>query len=118
MENRIVIGSFAIVLFIAGMVLASLGFAATGKVTIFSPSEGATVEVNHPFKLEYEAVPGPNGDHLHLNVDGKREDVIHQLKGATDVEGLSPGKHQVCLAINTKSHVPTGVEQCIDVMAK
>jgi hypothetical protein len=34
------------------------------------------------------------------------------------VDTLSPGKHQICLAVNTKGHVPTGVEECINVISK
>ncbi len=96
----------------------SIAFSAAGKVTISSPAEGATVESTQAFKLSYEADPGPNGDHLHLNVDGKRVDVIHQLKGTTEVGPLAPGMHTVCLAVNTRSHVPTGVEKCINVTSK
>ncbi len=89
-----------------------------GKVTIVSPTEGAVVDSRQAFELSYEADPGPNGDHLHLNVDGKRVDVIRQLKGTEEVGPLSPGKHTVCLAVNTASHVPTGVEECINVTSR
>jgi hypothetical protein len=34
------------------------------------------------------------------------------------VDTLSPGKHHICLAVNTKGHVPTGVEECINVISK
>lgn len=93
-------------------------FAATGKVTIFSPADGSTFGSGDRIVLKYDAVPGPNGDHLHLNVDGKREDVIRRLKGTEEVDPLSPGKHHICLAINTSSHVPTGAEGCIDITVR
>jgi hypothetical protein len=93
----------------------NLALADNGKVTILSPMDGAMVESTDKTELEYEATPGPDGDHLHLNVDGKRVDVIHQLAGTVMVDALPPGKHQICLAVNTKSHVPTGVEECINV---
>ncbi len=112
MDNRILLGIFALLVFGSSMV-----FAAAGKVTITSPADGATVSANDKVVLDYAADPGPEGDHLHLNVDGKRVDVIHQLKGQADV-WLYPGKHNVCLAVNTKAHVPTGVEQCITLTAK
>lgn len=92
--------------------------AADGKVTISAPSDGAAIVANKGFPLTYEADPGYGGDHLHLNVDGKRMDVIRELKGTIEVEPLSPGKHQVCLTVNTKGHVPTGAETCINVTAK
>ena len=92
--------------------------AAAGMVTIFSPLDGATFNSSDRIILKYDAVPGPNGDHLHLNVDGKRMDVIHRLKGTEEVDPLSAGKHHTCLAINTSAHIPTGVEKCIDVTVK
>jgi hypothetical protein len=96
----------------------SLAFAAEGKVTISSPADGAMVSSKDPVKLSYDAVPGPGGDHLHLNVDGKRIDVIHQLKGTAEVPALAPGQHKICLAVNTTGHVPTGVEGCVNVTSK
>lgn len=91
--------------------------AADGKVSISSPSEGAIVAANKGFPLSYEADAG-HGDHLHLNVDGRRMDVIRQLKGTVEVEPLTPGKHQLCLLVNTKGHAPTGAEACVNVTAQ
>lgn len=90
-------------------------YAQEGKVTIMSPANGAMVGSHDKIVLQYEAIPGPNGDHLHLNVDGQRVDVIHRLKGSAEVDPLPPGRHHLCLAVNTKAHVPTGVEGCLDV---
>jgi hypothetical protein len=100
--------------------LASSGsaFAAEGKITISAPANGATVGQNDDVEIIYEAVLGPNGDHLHLYLDNKRIDVLHQLKGKADVGLIPTGKHKICLAENTSSHVPTGVETCIDVTSK
>lgn len=92
--------------------------AADGMIAISSPAEGAMVRAGQKIELSYEADPGDAGDHLHLNVDGKRMDVIRQLKGTVEVDGLTPGKHQLCLLVNTKGHVPTGPETCINVTAK
>ena len=97
---------------------ANLAFAETGKITIISPADGAMVDSYYRTEVKYEAIPGTDGDHLHLNVDGKRVDVIHQLKGTAMVDVLPPGKHRICLAVNTKGHVPTGVEGCINVTSK
>ncbi|HUO44376.1 MAG TPA: hypothetical protein VMT94_05620 [Burkholderiales bacterium] len=105
-------------LLLATLLAAGSALAAEGKVTISAPADGATISSTSPTKLSYEAVPGPTGNHLHLNVDGKRVDVIHELKGTTEFGPLPPGKHQVCLAINTSSHVPTGVEGCVNVVSK
>lgn len=118
MENKIVIAAFVIVLFVTGMGLAFLGFAETARITIFSPDNDSTVAANDVFRLGYEAVPGYEGAHLFLNVDGRRMSIVRRMNGIADVGPLSPGKHRVCLAISTQSNVPTGVERCISVAAR
>ncbi|MFZ2301346.1 MAG: hypothetical protein WAW10_05695 [Gallionella sp.] len=113
MNNKIM--KAAIFSFLLG---SSMAFAVNGKVTISAPADGAMVGSKDSIKLNYEAVPGSDGDHLHLNVDGKRVEVIRQLKGASEVAPLAPGKHQICLVVNTKGHVPTGVEGCVNVTSQ
>ena len=113
MNSRILVPVFFTLLIGSGSVLA-----AEGKVTITSPMNGVMVSQHNNVELSYEAMPGPDGDHLHLNLDGKRIDVIHPMKGTATVGMLEPGKHHICLAVNTKGHVPTGVEACIDVTSK
>lgn len=93
-------------------------YAAGGNITISSPMNGAQVSPHDQVELNYEAVLGPDGDHLHLYLDGKRIDVIRPVKGTASVGMLSPGKHHICLEVNTKAHVSTGVENCIDVTSK
>lgn len=102
-------------MFMSGMVMNQ---PAHDKVTILSPADGATVESDFTFKLKYKAVCGPNGDHLHLSIDGKRVAMIHQRKGTTDIYPLAPGKHQICLSIHTKEQALIGVEKCISVISK
>ena len=113
MNNKILMPALFACLFIS-----SMAFAASGSVTINSPADGATVSSSDKIKLSYEAVPGTEGDHLHLNVDGKRIDVLRQLKGGAEIDPLAPGKHQICLLVNTRAHVPVGIEKCISVTAK
>lgn len=92
--------------------------AADGKVTISSPANDALVSKDADVKLNYEATPGSDGDHLHLYLDGKRIDVIHPMKGTAEVGMLKPGRHHICMTVNTKGHVPASPEACIDVTAK
>ena len=80
--------------FFAFLLASGITFAATGKITITSPAEGAMVGSSGKIKLSYEVDPGPEVDHLHLNIDGKRVDVLRQLKGTTEIGSLAPGKHQ------------------------
>lgn len=101
-------------LLVASLFACGSAFAAEGKVTInsFMPKD---IYSKDKITLDYAAEPGPNGDHLHLNVDGKRIDVIRALKGTTTFGPLPAGAHHVCLAVNTKAHEPTGVESCVDL---
>jgi hypothetical protein len=96
----------------------TMAFADAAMVKITSPANNTMVSKDSNTSLTYEAMPGPDGDHLHLYLDGKRIDVLHPMKGSADVGMLNPGKHHVCLTVNTKSHAPTGAEACIDVTSK
>jgi len=92
--------------------------AADGKITINSPSNGAMLGANAKIMVNYEAMLGANGDHLHLNVDDKRIDVLRQLKGSAELDALKPGKHKICLTENTKAHMATGLESCVEVTSQ
>ena len=104
--------------FFAFLLVSANALATEGKVSISSPANGSTVGHDSNLALNYEAVPGPEGDHLHLYLDGKRVDVIRPMKGTADVGMLVSGKHHICLTVNTRGHVPTGAEACIDVTSK
>lgn len=100
------------------MLLFTSAYADDGSITINSPSNASTVSLNSKIQLEYVATLGSNGDHLHLYVDGSRVDILRKVQGNTELDALPPGKHRICLTINTKSHAPTGVEKCIEVTAQ
>jgi hypothetical protein len=90
----------------------------TGKITISSPADNATVSQHSDVAITYEAVLGDDGDHLHLYLDDKRVDVVRALQGTASVGMLPAGKHRICLVVNTKSHVSTGVQGCVDVTSQ
>jgi hypothetical protein len=113
MHTKILVSALA-----AFLLISAAAFAADGKVTISSPSNGATLNASDKVMVTYDALLGPTGDHLHLYLDGKRIDVLRQAKGSTEVGTLSPGKHHICVEENTKAHVSTGVEGCVDVTVK
>ncbi len=100
------------------LVACAQAFAADGMITIKSPANGAVVNAKSPVPLSYDAAFGKEGDHMHLYVDGNRVDILSQARGTTDLAALSPGKHHICLEVNTKGHVSTGVESCVDVTSK
>jgi hypothetical protein len=31
------------------------------------------------------------------------------------LDAMPPGKHHICLEVDTKAHVSTGVESCVDL---
>ena len=89
--------------------------AAEGSVTIHSPLEGATLDVMEQNKVDYEVVPGPGGDHVHLYVDGEEVAILRQLKGSYTLENLASGQHDLCVKVVNKNHTPIGVEKCVAV---
>jgi hypothetical protein len=93
-------------------------YAAEGSIAISSPANGAMVSSKSKVPLSYSATLSPTGNHWHLNVDGKRVDILRQLKGTAELDPLPAGKHHVCLSENTASHAPTGVETCVDITAQ
>jgi hypothetical protein len=93
-------------------------YAVDGTITISNPANGAMVSSKNKVPVTYAATLGTNGDHLHLYVDGKRVDVLREIKGNADLDPLPVGKHHVCLTVNTNSHAPTGVETCVDITSQ
>lgn len=94
--------------------LATAAQAQPGSVTILSPTNGAKLDAFEQNRIDYEVVPGPKADHVHLYIDGKEVAILRELKGSHALETLSPGNHVVCVKVVNKAHVPTGVEQCIN----
>lgn len=92
--------------------------ATDGRISIQAPMNGAVVKASDTVMISYDADVGTRGDHLHLYLDGKRIDILRKLKGSAEVGMLPPGKHEICLTVNTKSHAPTGVKECVDVTSK
>ena len=92
--------------------------AADGKITINSPANGAVVGTTSKVPVNYEAMLGAKGDHLHLYLDDKRIGVLRQLQGSVELDAMTPGKHKICLTENTKWHMSTGLESCVEVTAQ
>jgi len=95
----------------------SLGLA-QGKAVITSPADGATLDGMDENRVAYDVVYGPRGDHAHLYVDNKEVAILRKPKGSYLLETLSSGKHDLCVKVVNKAHVPTGIEQCIQVTVK
>lgn len=93
-------------------------FAAEPKVVISSPHDGTIFGPGDAVTLVYEAVPGRDDDHLHLNVDGTRMDTLRAMSGKIPVGMLPLGKHRICLTINTRANTPTGVAGCVNVIVQ
>ena len=101
------------------LLLAAPALADEGKITILSPHDGEEVSAGKPLIVSFEAVWGPNGNHLHLYLDNHRLDVIRVPKGSEDIgQYVMAGKHVICLEIETSWHISTGVKQCVTVTAK
>lgn len=89
--------------------------AADASISISSPLDGAKISRKSKIEVSYEVVPGQNGDHVHLYVDGKEAVVLRKLKGSHTVESLDPGKHAICIKIVNKGHAPIGVQACTNI---
>jgi hypothetical protein len=88
---------------------------AEASVEIFAPKDGAIVPPSEPVVLDYDVKPGPNGDHVHVYVDGRQVAIVRQLQGRYEVGRLSPGKHELAIKVVNRAHVPIGVESSVDV---
>ena len=88
---------------------------AQGSVTIQSPKDGATLDALDENRLLYEFDPGPRGDHVHVYVDNKEVALLRQKKGSFLFESLSTGKHDLCVKVVNKAHVPIGIGKCVQV---
>lgn len=97
------------------MIYGNPALAAEASVTINSPADGAKLDVMEQIQVEYAAVPGPRGDHLHFYVDGKEVALLRQLTGSYLVESLAAGQHALCIKVVNKNHTPIGAEKCINV---
>lgn len=84
-----------------------------GMVTIMSPKAGAKLSGMGPHQLQYEVIPGPNGDHVHIYVDNAEVGILRALKGSYPLEGLSPGMRNICIKVVNKGHTPIGVDGCV-----
>ncbi|QKT04759.1 hypothetical protein HUS23_13535 [Ectothiorhodospiraceae bacterium 2226] len=83
------------------------------RVQILSPSDGEAVDMMEQTRVEYEVVPGPRGDHVHVYVDGNEVDILRQLTGGYTLATLEPGEREVCIKVVNRAHVPIGVEDCV-----
>lgn len=86
-----------------------------GSVTISAPLEGTKLDAMESHTMQYMVVPGPRGDHVHLYVDGDETAVIRQLEGSYPLPSLASGKHEFCIKVVNRGHVPIGVERCVHV---
>lgn len=91
------------------------GLAQDGTVKITSPAEGSRLDAMAQNKVDYDVMPGPNGDHVHLYVDNKEAAILRQLNGSYTLATLSPGQHDICVKVVNKGHTPIGLEQCVKV---
>ncbi len=89
------------------------------KLTITSPSDGATVQL--PIKLTFtSSVPlGPTDsgmDHVHVFTDGHTGDYTVVPTTAFDIKGLSPGRHTIGVTLQHADHSPAGASAQVTVV--
>ena len=104
--------ALAAILFLTAIPAISL---AQGSVKILSPTDGATLDALDENRMVYEFDPGPRGDHVHVYVDNKEVALLRKLRGTFLLESLSTGKHDLCIKVVNKAHVPIGIGKCVQV---
>lgn len=112
MNRKSLLAAAAIALLAA---IPAISLAAEGSVKIESPAEGATLDALAENRLVYEFSPGPRGDHVHVYVDNKEVGLLRTHKGSFLLESMSTGKHDLCVKIVNKAHVPVGIGKCVQV---
>lgn len=115
MNTRIPFLALPVLLFAGSTAFAA---EAQGSLTILQPADGAVVSISEPVTIAWQAVWGPDGNHLHIYMDSRMMDIERAANGSDTIRILLPGKHEICLAIETRWHFPTGVRKCIEVTAK
>lgn len=108
-------GLAVVSILLAGLPHAAGVGAADPGIRITAPADGATLDAMDQARLVYEVTPGPGADHVHVYVDGKEVGILRRLKGEYTLETLQAGKREICIKTVNKAHVPTGLEQCIQV---
>lgn len=106
-----------IVLILGSAGVGSISPAAEGAVATITQQDGVTLVVKNQNQLVFNAVPGPQVDHLHIYVDSELVGQTRQLKGGFTLDGmdLSSGKHSVCVKVANRAHVSTGAADCVSI---
>ena len=89
------------------------------KLTITSPSDGATVQL--PIKLTFtSSVPlGPTDsgmDHVHVFTDGHTGDYTVVPTTAFEIKSLSPGRHTIGVTLQHADHSSAGASAQVTVV--
>ncbi|MEA3278462.1 MAG: hypothetical protein U9Q81_24830 [Pseudomonadota bacterium] len=88
------------------------------SVTISEPQDGAQLNGGEQVTLGYKVVPGPQGDHVHVYVDGEEVSILRELEGSYAIGPVTPGRHELAIKVVNRAHVPIGVESSIAVEVK
>jgi len=88
---------------------------AAASVTINEPQDGAEVASGKPVTLKYQVVPGPQGDHVHVYVNGTEVAILRELTGSYTVGVLPAGRNELAIKVVNRAHVPIGVESSVTV---
>jgi hypothetical protein len=111
-------GTAILVALLSLLLVASAVAAAEGHVRIKAPAEGAVFERTSGIKLVYDLAPGPKGHHVHVHLDGTEHGILRRLRGVYGFPPLSPGRHELCVKLVNRAHVPIGVQECVSVTVR
>jgi hypothetical protein len=88
------------------------------KLTITSPSDGATVRlpIDLSFQSSVQLGPTDSGmDHVHVFTDGHTDDYTVVPTTSFQVKSLSPGRHTIGVTLQHADHSPAGASAQVTV---
>lgn len=94
---------------------------ASGKITILSPHNGASLDSGSGIALQYNIKLSPDGNHVHVYIDDHSPIIDRNVENCPctiTLPDLSPGKHTIVMKEATVSHVLTGVEDKVSIDVK
>jgi hypothetical protein len=89
------------------------------KLTITSPSDGATVQlpINLTFTSNVPLGPPDSGmDHVHVFTDGHTGDYTVVPTTTFQIKDLSPGRHTIGVTLQHADHSPAGASAQVTVV--
>ena len=111
----------ASVIAVSALYMGVLHAAEMDPIQVMSPKDGSMIMAGTAVKLTYNIKLSPEGNHLHVYVDGQKPIVDRDVTNCPctiDLPALSPGLHKIMIKEARADHSLTGVETLVMVTAQ